>query len=72
MANSWRSQRWDSLRILTPNWQSRLPGFRYDGPDPDGYMTVPQVVDYFDRYATSFRALGGERSRRAGGHPRSQ
>lgn len=56
VAERWRSERWDSLRLLTPNWQSRLPGFSYDGPDPDGYMTVPQVVDYFDRYATSFRA----------------
>ena len=34
MANSWRRERWDSLRLLTPNWQSRLPGHRYDGPDP--------------------------------------
>ena len=34
VANSWRTERWDSLRLLTPNWQSRLPGYRYDGPDP--------------------------------------
>ena len=40
MANSWRYERWDSLRLLTPNWQSRLPGVGYDGPDPDGYMTA--------------------------------
>ena len=32
----WRSERWDSLRLLSPNWHTRLPGFRYDGPDPDG------------------------------------
>jgi putative flavoprotein involved in K+ transport len=56
IAERWRSERWDSLRLLTPNWQSRLPGFSYDGSDPDGYMTMPQVVDYFDRYATSFGA----------------
>ncbi len=56
VAERWRSERWDSLRLLTPNWQSRLPGFRYDGPDPDGYMTVPEVVDYLDRYARSFAA----------------
>ena len=36
VANSWKSERWDSLRLLTPNWQSRLPGFAYDGDDPDG------------------------------------
>jgi putative flavoprotein involved in K+ transport len=52
----WRSQRWDSLRLLTPNWQSRLPGFGYQGPDPDGYMAMPEVVDYLERYARSFDA----------------
>jgi putative flavoprotein involved in K+ transport len=56
VAERWRSSSWDSLRLLTPNWQSRLPGFRYDGPDPDGYMAAPEVVDYLDRYARSFRA----------------
>ena len=45
VANSWRRERWDSLRLLTPNWQSRLPGYRYDGADPDGYMTMGEVVD---------------------------
>ena len=35
VANSWRTERWDSLRLLTPNWQSRLPGAGYDGDDPD-------------------------------------
>jgi len=52
----WRSERWDSLRLLTPNWQSRLPGFRYAGPDPNGYMSRPEVVGYLDRYARSFSA----------------
>ncbi len=56
VAERWRSERWNSLRLLTPNWQSRLPGFRYDGPDPDGYMTMPEVVAYFERYAASFAA----------------
>ena len=50
-ANSWRHERWDSLRLLTPNWQSRLPGFGYDGPDPDGYMTSADVVDLITRFA---------------------
>jgi putative flavoprotein involved in K+ transport len=56
VAERWRSERWDSLRLLTPNWQSRLPGFRYDGPDPDGYMTMPQVIDFLERYRRSFEA----------------
>ena len=46
VANSWRRERWDSLRLLTPNWQSRLPGFGYDGADPDGYMTMREVIDF--------------------------
>ncbi len=51
VANSWRRERWDSLRLLTPNWQSRLPGgFAYDGDDPDGFRTMPETVDYLVRY----------------------
>ena len=52
MANSWRRERWDSLRLLTPNWLSRVPGLSYDGPDPDGYMTMPEVVGFLERFAT--------------------
>ena len=55
-ANSWRHERWDSLRLLTPNWQSRLPGFGYDGADPDGYMTSADVVDLITRFAVHARA----------------
>jgi putative flavoprotein involved in K+ transport len=51
VANSWRRERWDSLRLLTPNWLSRLPGHGYDGSDPDGYMTMGEVVDLIDRFA---------------------
>ena len=53
VANSWRRERWDSLRLLTPNWQNRLPGFRYDGSDPDDYMDVREVIDFISRYAQS-------------------
>ena len=52
VANSWRHGRWDSLRLLTPNWQTRLPGHRYAGSDPDGYMTMPQVVEFIEEYAS--------------------
>jgi putative flavoprotein involved in K+ transport len=55
-ANSWRTERWDSLRLLTPNWLSRLPGWTYRGDDPDGYMTAAEVVDHLDRYRQSFGA----------------
>src|SRR4029077_20775755 len=52
VANSWRRERWDSLRLLTPNWQSRLPGVRYEGADPDGYMTMGEVTGLIERSAT--------------------
>jgi putative flavoprotein involved in K+ transport len=51
IAERWRSERWDSLRLLTPNWQSRLPGYAYSGPDPDGFMPSAEVVSFFERYA---------------------
>jgi putative flavoprotein involved in K+ transport len=56
VANSWRRERWDSLRLLTPNWQSRLPGCAYDGPDPDGYMTMREVIEFISRFALLARA----------------
>ncbi len=55
-ANSWRTERWDSLRLLTPNWLSRLPGWSYRGDDPHGYMTAGAVTEYLDRYCRSFDA----------------
>lgn len=56
IANSWRRERWDSLRLLTPNWQSRLPGYRYQGEDPDGYMAMAEVVDFISRFAAASAA----------------
>src|SRR6187397_364478 len=56
VANSWRTERWDSLRLLTPNWQSRLPGFRDEGSDPDGYRTLPEVVEFIADYARTISA----------------
>jgi len=56
VANSWRSERWDSLRLLTPNWHSHLPGMGYHGDDPDGFMAVPEVVAFIDSYAAAIDA----------------
>jgi putative flavoprotein involved in K+ transport len=53
VANSWRRERWDSLRLLTPNWQTRLPGHPYDGADPHGYMTAGEVVAFISRFAAA-------------------
>jgi putative flavoprotein involved in K+ transport len=51
VANTWRTERWDSLTLLTPNWQSRLPGFGYEGDDPDGFRTMPETIAFLERYA---------------------
>jgi putative flavoprotein involved in K+ transport len=51
IANSWRTERWDSLKLLTPNWQSRLPGFEYAGEEPDGFMNMPEVIEFIEEYA---------------------
>jgi putative flavoprotein involved in K+ transport len=51
VANSWKTERWDSLRLLTPNWQSRLPGLGYEGDDPDGYRDMPQTIAFIERYS---------------------
>jgi putative flavoprotein involved in K+ transport len=51
VANSWRTQRWASLRLLTPNWQTRLPGHHYTGDDPDGYLPAADVAATLTGYA---------------------
>ena len=56
VAERWRTARWDSLRLLTPNWMSRLPFWAYTGADPDGYMPAPELVRYLEGYAGSFTA----------------
>jgi putative flavoprotein involved in K+ transport len=56
VANSWRRERWESLRLLTPNWQSRLPGYPYHGSDPDGFMTMPEVVERISGFAAAISA----------------
>jgi putative flavoprotein involved in K+ transport len=56
VANTWRTQRWDTLRLLTPNWLSALPGFAYDGEDPDGFMTMPEVIGFIERYSSAIDA----------------
>jgi putative flavoprotein involved in K+ transport len=56
VAQSWRSERWDSLRLLTPNWQTRLPGLRPDDADPHAYRTMPETVAVLERYAAAIDA----------------
>lgn len=46
----WRSERWESLRLLTPNWMTRLPGVTYKGTDPHGFMHKDHVVRLLNSY----------------------
>src|SRR5690349_10158359 len=59
VAHSWRTQRWDSLRLLTPNWMTRLPGHTYTGDDPDGYLDMSGVIRLLEDYATGAPVLTG-------------
>ena len=65
VAHSWSTGRWDSLRLLTPNWQSRLPGHRYTGDDPDGFMTMPEVISFLRSVRHRDRRARGDQH---GGH----
>ena len=56
VGESWRSQRWDSFRLVTPNWTVRLPGAAYDGDDPDGFMPRDEFVSWLEAFARSFSA----------------
>jgi putative flavoprotein involved in K+ transport len=56
IANAWRTERWETLRLLTPNWMCRLPGHSYQGPDPDGYMSAGEVADFVCDYARRLSA----------------
>jgi putative flavoprotein involved in K+ transport len=54
LAHEWRQHRWDTFCLVTPNWQCRLPGFPYAGPDPHGFMLKDAIVRYVEDYARSF------------------
>ena len=56
VAHSWKTERWDSLRLLTPNWLSRLPGYTYQGDHPDGFRTMPETIDFIERYSATICA----------------
>ncbi len=55
IGQSWRD-RWQSFCLVAPNWSVLLPGFPYDGDDPDGFMPRDEIVAYLERYAASFGA----------------
>jgi putative flavoprotein involved in K+ transport len=84
IGETWRG-RWDSFCLVTPNWTVRLPGYPYDGQDPDGFMHRDEIVAYLERYAAAVKAPvregvdvesvrpgpdGGSTSRHQPGHSR--
>jgi putative flavoprotein involved in K+ transport len=52
----WRTETWDSLHLLTPNWMNELPGRPYRGADPDGFLNASEFADELADYARSFAA----------------
>jgi putative flavoprotein involved in K+ transport len=54
VGEAWRSAKWDSFSLVSPNWTVRLPGFAYEGNDPDGFLTRNEVVRYLEDYVRLF------------------
>ncbi len=54
IAHEWRDTRWDNFTLVTPNWQCVLPGYRYTGPDPHGFMPRDEVYAWVRGYADTF------------------
>src|SRR5579859_2491496 len=52
VGHEWRERRWDSFCLVTPNWQCKLPGFPYQGPDPDGFIVLEEIIRYLEDYAS--------------------
>src|SRR6266568_2806245 len=55
IADTWRNRRWDSFCLVTPNWSVKLPGAAYAGDEPDGFMTLAELIDFFEAWAASFK-----------------
>ncbi len=55
VGHAWRAERWDSFCLVTPNWQCRLPGHPYAGPDPDGFMVRDDIVRYVEGFAAAVK-----------------
>jgi putative flavoprotein involved in K+ transport len=48
--------RWDAFQLVTPNFLTDLPGFPYDGSDPDGFMTRDEIAGRVAAYAAAIKA----------------
>ena len=51
IGHAWRTDRWDTFCLVTPNWQCTLPDFPYAGDDPDGFMVKDEIVAYVEAFA---------------------
>lgn len=52
VVHSWRTQRWDSFCLVTPNWQCNLPGYPYQGSDPHGFMVKSEINEWLAGFVT--------------------
>ena len=50
LVHSWRTQRWDSFSLVTPNWQCNLPGWPYQGDDPHGFMVKNEINEWLNGF----------------------
>jgi putative flavoprotein involved in K+ transport len=55
IAETWRTRRWDSFCLVTPNSSVKLPGAVYDLRDPDGFMSLAELVGFFESWVAWFR-----------------
>ena len=55
LGGSWRD-RWDDFCLVSPNWTVSLPGFPYDGRDPNGFMPRDEIADRIAGYAAAIDA----------------
>jgi len=54
IGESWRSQRWDSFSLNTPNWTNGLVGMEFAPDDPDGFSKTGRLTKYFEEYVRTF------------------
>jgi putative flavoprotein involved in K+ transport len=50
LGGGWQD-RWDSFRLVSPNWTSSFPGYRYEGDDPHGFMPRDEIAGRVRHYA---------------------
>mgnify|MGYP002641243225 CR=1 FL=1 len=53
VANMWSTLKWRAFRLVTQNWQCRLPGPGLPPGDPGDFMDAPTLRGYLQGYAES-------------------